>query len=235
MNSLFFPTTIIDGFLDNPETVREYGLGLEYRTDPNFMRPGKRSDYIHKLNPEFHDRYINKMLSIFYDDTTEIKTAAYSNYDLIDGRYGTDGSWLHTDMSKSKINGSVIMMTAILFLNKNPGTGVGIFDVNDLNYFNKGNDFHLNKRRESIKNLDIPEYRKAHDEYFDENIFVKGKFNRLVLFDARVWHGALGYYGTNDDDTRMTIVTTINSLLATDFSGRSVSLPMPRSKRSSEI
>mgnify|MGYP000500868050 CR=1 FL=1 len=53
MNSLFFPTTIIDGFLDNPETVREYGLGLEYTTEPSFMRPGKRSDYIHKLNPEF--------------------------------------------------------------------------------------------------------------------------------------------------------------------------------------
>ena len=96
-------------------------------------------------------------------------------------------------------------------------------------------DFHFNKRRDAIKNLDIPEYRKAHNEYFDENIFVKGKFNRLVLFDARVWHGALGYYGTNDDDTRMTIVTQLHSVLATDSSGRSVSLPIPRSKRSSEI
>ena len=70
-----YPTVIIDNFFDNPDKMVEYSKTLKYhipRKDEWWI--GKRSELLHKINPDLFNFICTKILATFYDsDLEEVK------------------------------------------------------------------------------------------------------------------------------------------------------------------
>ena len=61
-----FPTSIFDNFYDDPDSVREYALSLEYKNWRGIY-PGLRSKPLPEINKGFWQRSYHKVLSMFGD------------------------------------------------------------------------------------------------------------------------------------------------------------------------
>jgi hypothetical protein len=199
------PTTIVDDFFDNPEHIRDYALSLEYTKDPEFKWPGKRSRQLYDINPNLFEFIINRALSLFYRPGIDYSQwKAKCSFQLVDKSYGT--GWIHKDMET---------ITGIIYLNKenNPNAGTTI-------YQRKSGHSLLNtdKKIQFFKgDIDLEtatRYRKENDEQFEETVTIKNKFNRLVMFDSGLYHGANDFEDNNNqqDSDRLTLVFFIEKI-----------------------
>ena len=66
------PTTILDNFFDTPDTVKDWGLSLEYNSSPGGEWPGERSKPIHLIHPHFYKNVCNKVFSLFFEKTNNL-------------------------------------------------------------------------------------------------------------------------------------------------------------------
>lgn len=194
----FIPTTVVDDFFEDPNWVREYALTLPYDSDPTFAWPGTRSPDLNIINPNFLSFVINKSLSIFYNAGTEAAGQdprfnfmwdAQANFHLVKKDQGS--GWIHKDTA---------LITGIIFLNDsyNPNAGTSIYDIKrgvqcDAENINVKRDFFAGK----VSTEQMTPYMKANNSQFEESIRVQNKFNRLLMFDSNLWHGANEY----SDDT----------------------------------
>jgi hypothetical protein len=202
MNNLIIPTTIVDGFFNNPDAVRELALKQEFLSDPQNKWPGKRSKPLHEINPELFQYVHNKFFNMFYPDkiNTPYSYLATSCFQLIDSNY--KAGWIHFDEE---------LITIIIYLNKNPNKEAGTIIYSQKNE-GSGN-VHGDKKRDLFKGvIDEDEggkYRIENNNRFQEEIIVKNKFNRLFAFDSNLPHGVQDY---SNDEPRLTLVSFITNL-----------------------
>ena len=64
LKNIYIPTTIIDGFLDYPEKLRDFALGQDYMPSEEGLWPGIRSKSLYDLSPLVYNAYIQKILNI---------------------------------------------------------------------------------------------------------------------------------------------------------------------------
>jgi hypothetical protein len=207
MNNLIIPTTIVDGFFNNPDAVRELALKQEFLSDPQNKWPGKRSKPLHEINPELFQYVHNKFFNMFYPDkiNTPYSYLATSYFQLIDSNY--KAGWIHFDEE---------LITIIIYLNKNPNKEAGTIIYSQKNE-GSGN-VHGDKKRDLFKGvIDEDEgckYRIENNNRFQEEIIVKNKFNRLFAFDSNLPHGVQDY---SNDEPRLTLVSFITNLQANKY------------------
>lgn len=72
-----FPVICVDNFYRDPDLIRNFALSLEYKSMPDTMLGGKRTEALHNINKDFHDDFCQKFLSIFYNFKKE-----YIEYDV---------------------------------------------------------------------------------------------------------------------------------------------------------
>ena len=51
-----FHAICVDNFFDDPDKIREWGLGLSKQKDPEGKWPGKRSDQLHEVDDAFNKK-----------------------------------------------------------------------------------------------------------------------------------------------------------------------------------
>ena len=54
-----FHAVCVDNFFDDPDKIREWGLGLSKQKDPEGKWPGKRSDQLHEVDDAFNQKLID--------------------------------------------------------------------------------------------------------------------------------------------------------------------------------
>lgn len=115
-----FVSLIIDNFLDDPDSVRELALGLDFVIEGTF--PGKRAL---KKDKEYENYIQNKIESVLKVKISEWSSDSFSFQLCLDG----DETWIHKDSE----------WALILYLNPNPviESGTGLFkeiqkDVHEL-------------------------------------------------------------------------------------------------------
>lgn len=210
MNNIYFPTTIVDGFLDNPDEVRDYGLqqfanGNIINDTDTRNYPGVRSIPLHKLNPILFDAISDKIMKIFFRHDVPISWSCSMYYQLVESKHGA--GWVHRDPT---------IATCIIYLTptkqKNIGTSIykqkymaaeAILYQSSLDIFKKNNK--LSSKEEEKKRL-------SNNANFDEVIRVEGLYNRLLMFDGSMMHAAQNFVGEGVNDSRLTIVGFIHSL-----------------------
>ena len=209
MNNLIIPTTIVDGFFNNPDAVREFALEQEFSSDPENKWPGKRSKPLHEVNLELFQDVHNKFFNIFYPkkayEPHPYSYVARSHFQLIDSNYKT--GWVHYDST---------LITIIIYLNKNPNKEAGTIVYSQKNEW--AGAVHGDKKqclyKGAVDEDEGEKYRLENNDRFQEEIVVKNKFNRFVAFDSNLPHGVQDY---SNDEPRLTLVSFVSNLQADNY------------------
>jgi hypothetical protein len=195
MRNVFFPTTIIDGFFENPDEIRKIGLQQEY-SNAKSDYPGMRTRPLSEINPYLFETIVFKFMSIFYGaEGVELSASMY--FQMIDKEFGR-GS-VHRDRP---------IATAIIYLNPNQVSGTSLYEKKNILI-----DTVVDKKYESyVTNRKDEKTRNEINDQYNEVINVKGLYNRAVLFDSHLYHAAHDYHGENLDDSRLTIITFFDKI-----------------------
>lgn len=215
MKNYIIPTTIVDDFFDDPELVRKFALGQEYKPDPDLKWPGTRSAELHSVDPSFFGNTIQRFFQLFYPAESELRWAATANFQKVPKSY--EQGWAHVDSA---------LITGIVYLDNEsvePDAGTVIYQPKNAGV----SLIHRDKVIESFKNTEntsqYSAYRKENNNQFDESIVVKNRFNRLLAFDSHMYHAASNFSG-DGDNSRLTLVFFIRRIHTDMF-------PLQRARR----
>ena len=204
--TFLFPTTIVDNFLEDPDSLADYAEGLDFcHGAANY--PGRRTDYLNNLSVDLYEYISSKILSIFYqqDPTYRISMQFQKIDPLSEDKWSMKNrGWVHQDKGD--------LFGGILYLNKNPDpdSGTSIYSKkSEWKLFSKQNKLLTAKEKlyeEEFNSWAHPFYEKTHlddesfekiysayHDRFEETLYVKNVYNRLFLFDGRQYHGVKTY------------------------------------------
>ena len=194
------PLTILDNFLDNPNTVRDWGLSLNYTSAPNGEWPGKRSELLDKIHPVFFNNINRKVLSLFFENVNVINYKTILHFQQIENYQGK--GWIHTDPN---------LFTFIIYLHEsNPkidcGTTLWSLNSNLVSPINSKEDiFNEDQRHSHHKNEYYPlEYQEKWHKNYTKEISIPDKYNRLLAFSSEQPHSA--NYFDNKLSSRLTLI-----------------------------
>jgi len=196
------PITVIDDFFENPDMVVNLANSLTYKSDEEKRWPGKRSDFLHIVAPDFFDIFCKKMFAVYYDiNDPNIRCNVKMNFQKIDSSYKE--GWVHQD--------SDCLITSIVYLNRNINykSGTSIMAKKTL----------IPKHPEVQQQLDFLNQEseetyiamKNTNEQYRECVSIKNKYNRFIAFPANLYHKAQDFENAEE---RLTLVTFVEKLYA---------------------
>ena len=201
---------IIDNFFNDPYKVRNIALKSEYYSSHNHRWPGYRSDI-----PTAIENELEVKLSSVLGEKVGMREGSFQY---------SDKSWVtgvpHFDSPH---------YTCLTFLNLDspPNSGIEVYDdrhkqeyappgyesvmgtPNGMNIHMFNNDkvnFYKNRKNlisKMIFRKKLKEYRKL----FVNPSIASNRFNRTVVFDSCRVHRAQDFFGTNVDNSRLTIIS----------------------------
>jgi hypothetical protein len=190
------PIKVIDDFFESAELWRHFALKQEFAEDTAGTWPGVRSKPINDINENLFHSLANKLISHIH--AKQIFLHLKTNFALVDQSYNL--GWIHKDEPFYNVAG-------VIFLNPNPpkNSGISFFTEikqDDQNYAKLAHDENQEPCDSRLKFID---FKKQQRELFKRNMYVENKFNRCVMFAPHTYHGAEEYFGTTNQDSRLTI------------------------------
>lgn len=209
-----FPITVVDNFLEDPDSLADYAEGLDFNYGSQSY-PGLRSEYLHKISPDLYAYISNKILSVFYqkDPVYKIDMQFQKINPFSEDKWNVKNKgWIHQD--KSALFGGVLYLTK----DPDPDAGTSMYSKkSEYSLFSKQDDLLKAKEKlytEEFNSFTMPFYEKkemdedsfekiynAYNDRYEETLRVKNVYNRLLLFDGQQYHGVRTY----GDRERLTI------------------------------
>lgn len=212
----FVPVLVIDNFFDNPDSIREQGLSLDFNVTGNY--PGLRT------NCPDHIRSIvyKKVISLLVDSSTNTPKAKVEvAFQLVTKEQ--EENWIHMD--RGGFFAGVIYLTPDAPINS--GTSIYKF-IGDADTFEKVRELDQVKNNFHKKILtDHNEMKSAREkmkQYFCKTVDVANVYNRLILYPANLFHSGNNFFGTTKNDARLTLVIYVHNVEPSN------SLPIRRMK-----
>ena len=217
----YFPTICVDNFFNNPDKVRAFALGLEYTTSSE-MYAGKRSAELADINKDFFEVFCHRVLTILSADRDiEIVkiSARFQKIPRISTTHPElNQGWVHDDGEN--------IFAGIIYLDPtpNPDSGTSLYSLNE---GCDAVDPALSEIKRSLYRGSLEDEQvavdaiKKHNGKFTETARFNNVYNRLVAYDASVFHKANSY---DNDEDRLTLVFFLQEYQA-------VSIPLLRSRQ----
>ena len=190
---MYFPTIVVDDFYNNFNEVVTYANSLEYGIQ-GYSMPGVKSQDLQFINQGLYFESVHKALSLVYGDykRSKVRFMCQTRFERIvpyGDSYNSNG-WVHYDDDN--------VLTGILYLDAESSHGTTLYDRRSLTYKEiiEHQPDALKEVLHSGQNPNSDDYNQSLDKWnskFEESVVVKGKPNRLVLFDSKQWHAANGY------------------------------------------
>jgi len=212
------PATCVDGFWDDPDSVRDYGLSLDFEPgniETNF--PGERTKSLEIIDRGFFDLSMERLMTCFFDmSNTEVTWEASCFFQKIytyhdDKNHPMNTGWPHLDSNTH--------FAAVVYLNKETSFDAGttiLSPKNGYEYLNQcaeltGKDLCL--RNDLYHNLDVDvdlyaKTLKKHNNRFDTTLEFKNCYNRMVAYNGRTWHKESNFWVP--EEFRLTQIFFIN-------------------------
>lgn len=195
----YFPTRVVDDFLQEPDLWRYFALQQDYHFADNEAWPGQRTISLGDLDQGLFESFAKTLLKHLpmYQGFHRLNAC----FHLIDETYGN--GWVHDDDPDSNLSG-------IIYLNKEAPRGCGTTFYDDR--WDTEADYFHNKIRQDILECDADQraemrtYRDKQRANFVPNITVESYWNRAILFDPRTWHSADNFFGNTKETSRLNIV-----------------------------
>lgn len=207
-----FPTICIDNFFDDPDSIRDYALTLDYEPCPEGTFPGLRSQPVHLLNMKLLTMLCKRLFSTYYDlKQTPVQWEITSYFQKIYPMPGTakfkNTGWIHADTNT--------VLAGLIYLNKTPNldSGTSIYTM-------KEDKFHIEKSKlkhaffkgESVDPDAYDREIEENNSAFSENARFNNVYNRLIAYDGELYHGANNF--DSGEEFRLTQVFFIKNVLA---------------------
>ena len=184
---MYFPTLCLDNFFNDPREIHKKIENISLERTDNI--PGYRSPALHEIDRDLF-QYINtKMLAALYPmHMNHLKFQADTRVQM-SGPNPYDG-WVHRDDEDGCILTGIVYLSdstagTSIYLKKDSTVHDDIWDDRGKHeYFEN----YENYTEEQLK--EVEKGKQEINENFEESIIIKGKYNRLVLFDARAQHAA---------------------------------------------
>lgn len=181
---MYISTIVIENFLDNPYSVRESVLSIDFKSKE--QHPGFRSDPV-------DDQYLNyvkdKISRILRKRIPDIGIDQSGRFQLC---LENDKSWIHTDSYE---------WSGVLFLTPDApvNSGTGIYR-------------HIESNEISIQEIDHSDTPNLEENKWEVVTIIGNVFNRLVLFDGKAYHRSLvSGFGDRPSTGRLTQVFFFNT------------------------
>ena len=207
----YTPTTIVDGFFDNPDKIRAYALNQKYDNDIDGRWPGSRTQNISSVSPIFFHTICQKILSLFYTAKQPYFYEAEVYFQIVDKKFGS--GWVHKDP---------YVITAIVYLSPESGSGTSLYVKKDIDF--DDNEYIPDKHTNYKNSIDQGISRDLNNEKYIETLNISGMYNRLVVFDSNTYHAAHDFFGDNKEESRLTCVIFFSSITG------NLETPLQRSK-----
>jgi hypothetical protein len=213
------PITILDDFLDNPDTIRNWGLSLPFESSDDGRWPGKRTECLSKIHPPFYNYINRKILSLFFEDP--VNYDGDLTFQLIEDYQGE--GWVHQDSN---------VFTYIIYLSPENeiNCGTSLYNLNSKKIHNKNtpdddNLLSLTRHHHKTKLIspDIENIQKYNlNSNYIKTLDINDKFNRVLCFSAEKFHKANNF--SNNTSPRLTLIGFIHKISSSN-------LPIIRSKQ----
>jgi len=200
-----FPTTLVDNFFDNPNSVRELALKQDYQRHRLGIVNGVRSNHLQIIDPDLYNNFSNKILALFYDLEEDSITCRIDAFFHKNTPYesGSNYGWVHRDAPESVFGG-------LIYLTPNPvlESGTSFYKLkvdNEQALSIEKNCYRMKKQffrsaaflgEEDVASYDLQSYNDHYDMWancFEKTLTVKNVYNRMILFDGSVLHSADKY------------------------------------------
>jgi hypothetical protein len=206
------PTLCVDDFYDNPDSVREFALSLNYDVNGNY--PGMRTSDLSKIDEKFYFLSCNRILSSLFDLNREKimlsismhfqKIYPYSN-DIDDP---INSGWFHLDDP----DGSAFA-AGVIYLNPNSNLDAGTIiakQTGPVGRTPENTAIRRNFYTELYKdpNYDRSKYRNSiisHNNNFTKTLEFKNVYNRMIFYDSMNYHKENSFFA-HDSEPRLTQV-----------------------------
>ena len=176
---MHFPITIIDNFFDEPDRIVTFANSLQYhpRQKGDYWY-GLRSKPLHEVDKGYFEWSSQKILRAFYkDQTLHVCNTCFQKTPGI--KNISNEGWIHTDKC---------LMAAIIYLDKDNISGTNFYKSKTF-----GKEKFISSEIHNKDSFTEEEFEKARDKnnkHFEKTVEVMGLYNRAVIYDAKVYHGA---------------------------------------------
>lgn len=201
------PVTILDNFLDNPSSIRDWGLSLPFSLSPDGRWPGKRTECLSKIHPYLFSYINKKVLSLFFETPPQYKSIL--NFQLIEDYEGE--GWIHQDQPN--------LITYIIYLSKEDeiNCGTSLYDlkptfphpitsIEDMKTTSLRRTHHQTK----VASPHIQKFQNNEKFKYTKTLDIKDKYNRVLCFPSPQLHSANNF--SNKITSRLTLVGFISDL-----------------------
>jgi hypothetical protein len=204
-----YPITVIDNFLENFLDVAKWGHSLTKEYHPERRYPGKRSQDLFNIYPEFTSLIYKKILNTFFENLPQYKGKMF--FDSIEKNIYEEG-WVHQDTTH---------LSFVIYLNQeyknNCGTSMYkikspfISTPHNLSNFMylKSQDFFAKKISEEGRRA-----RKEYNNHYEEILNIPPLPNRCLIFPGSHPH-SVNSTDTGTDEDRLIIVGYIDHIIST--------------------
>ena len=184
---------IVDDFYSNPSEVREAALLAEYSKRGGGNYPGLRSEpYINDDVKNYISDLLGQKISNWHEELSGSFQICIAN----------ERSWIHSDYSSQ--------WAAVLYLSPDTpmGSGTSFFKHKNTGTYGcigAGEDMvDFNGEKISEEMIPTEHYQNPHEWELTDK--VASKFNRLVIFNGKMWHMSDPYFGSSMENGRLTQV-----------------------------
>ena len=206
---MLFPTLCIDNFFPNPDKILKLAQSLEFnRVD---AIPGYRSAPLHEIDYELYNHVNLKIAAALYPNN--IHTLQFDGVSMFQlTKSNLYDGWVHRDD-----DGAVL--TAIIYLS-DCDSGTSIYHKKNP-YWTHGREGNMGKHEyfgayENYTESDLEKVRESrsrNNEPFEETMSFKGRFNRMICFDAKHFHAA---QVLDESDDRLILISFIREISLAD-------------------
>lgn len=196
LNSSRIPIKVIDNFFESPQLWRHFALKQQFHHDEISNFPGQYSKLLGELDTSLFHSLASRLIQHLpgFSNFQFLETS----FRLADASYGR--GWIHHDDPKFNVAG-------LIYLNVDPpaDSGTIIYSMQS-----QTEQSYQDYKFQEFSSL--PEDRHVFDRYkeeqrllFKKNMTIHNVFNRCVLYSPLVWHSADRFFGSSNDDSRLTL------------------------------
>jgi hypothetical protein len=202
----------VDNFFDDPKSVRDLALSLEFYENTNGAWPGKRTKPLSEVASKYDTYFNNRLFSLMYDVKEQgVKWEVTSYFQMVEpfsDNPSVNTGWIHKDHSTT--------LAGVVYLNENPdiNSGTSLFRRKFLGAESINTDI---KRSFFVghKGFDESFYLQKLEEnnnQFEETLTVNNVYNRMVCYNGSTYHRANAFSGGSEP--RLTQVFFVTKVIS---------------------
>lgn len=190
---------VVENFFEDPMGVREFALSQRFDVE-QYNFPGKRTLLLDEINPNLLQLFNQQLSTVLFGEDRTSQFTNYAAFQLSSKKY--EKGWIHVDYQTDMAGVVYLTPQAPIEMGTSVYAPIMKYEPTEETWKIR-NAFYNNQK------VDLDEYRRVRDTHnakYQKTISVGNVFNRLVVYNGYHLHKEDGFFGENNENSRMTLV-----------------------------